>query len=39
MVDSYSNFFHIVEHMLSTRLIESDLLFWSDHRSEDDKQN
>jgi hypothetical protein len=39
MVDSYPNFFHIVEHKLSAYLLESDSLFQSDHQSEDDKQN
>jgi hypothetical protein len=37
MTDSYPNFFHIVEHKPSAYLLESDLLFRSNHRSEDDK--
>jgi hypothetical protein len=37
MIDSYPNFFHISEHNLSACLLESYSLFWSDHRSEDDK--
>jgi hypothetical protein len=39
MADSYPNFFHILEHKLSTCLLKSDSLFQSDHRSEDDKKN
>jgi hypothetical protein len=39
MADSYPNFFHIAEDKLSACLLESDLLFWSKHRSEGDKQN
>jgi hypothetical protein len=39
MADSYPNFFHIEEHKLSACLLESDSLFWSDHRSKNDKQN
>jgi hypothetical protein len=39
MADSYSNFFHIIQHKLSECLLESDLLLHSDHRSEDDKQS
>jgi hypothetical protein len=39
MADSYPNFFHILEHKLSTCLLKSDSLFRSDHRSEDDKKN
>jgi hypothetical protein len=39
MTDSYPNFFHIIEHKLSACLLESVSLFWSNHRSENDKQN
>jgi hypothetical protein len=39
MTDSYPNFFYIAEHKLLAYLLESDLLFWSNHQSEDDKQN
>jgi hypothetical protein len=39
MADSYPNFFDIAEHKLSACLLESNSLFLSDHRSEDDKQN
>jgi hypothetical protein len=39
MVDSYLNFFHITEHELLACRLESDSLFWSHHRSEDDKLN
>jgi hypothetical protein len=37
MADSYPIFFHIAEQKLSAYLLESDLLFWCDHQSEDDK--
>jgi hypothetical protein len=39
MVDSYPNFFHIIEHKLSACLLESDSPSRSNHRSENDKQN
>jgi hypothetical protein len=39
MTDSYPNSFYIVEHKLSACLPESGLPFWSNYRSEDDKQN
>jgi hypothetical protein len=39
MVDSYPISFCIVEHKLSVYPQESELLSWSDHQSEDDKQN
>jgi hypothetical protein len=39
MADSYPNFFHITKHKLSAYPPESDSLFRSDHRSEDDKLN
>jgi hypothetical protein len=39
IADTYLNFFHTAEHKLLARLLESDLPFQSDHRSEDDKQN
>jgi hypothetical protein len=37
MADSYPNFFHIAEHKLLACPLEFDSLFWSDHRSKDDK--
>jgi hypothetical protein len=39
MVDSYPSLFHIKEHKLSAYLLESDLLFWSNHLFEDDRHN
>jgi hypothetical protein len=39
MAVSYPNFFHTAEHKLLAYLLEYDLPFQSDHRSEDDKQN
>jgi hypothetical protein len=35
--NSYPNFFHIAGHKLSSYLLGSNLLFRSDHQSEDDK--
>jgi hypothetical protein len=39
MTDSYPNFFHMTDHKLSACLLESNLLFRSDHQSDDAKQN